>query len=55
MGHIIFGIFLLLMGCWGILAHWYQFLDLIWVLVPMALFLLGVEFLLAGIGGYRDT
>ena len=55
MGHIVFGIVLLLMGCWGILAHWYQFLDLIWVLVPMGLFLLGVEFLLAGVSGYRDT
>ena len=54
MGHILFGITLLLLGCWGIAAHWYQFLDLIWVLVPVGLFLLGIEFLFAGLSGYRD-
>jgi hypothetical protein len=55
MGHIFFGITLLLLGGWGIAAHWYQFLDLIWVLVPLGLFFLGIEFLFAGLSGHRDT
>ena len=31
MQHVIFGILLFLLGIWGIVSHWYQFLDLLWV------------------------
>ena len=53
MQHFIFGIFLLLLGIWGIVSHWYQFLDLLWVLVPMALLVGGIVSILAGVSGVQ--
>jgi hypothetical protein len=52
MTQIILGLVLLLLGLWGIVSHWYQFVDLLWVIVPMALLLGGVGALLGGIGSY---
>jgi hypothetical protein len=53
MQHVIFGVVLLLLGIWGIVAHWYQFLDLLWVLIPMALLVAGIVSVLAGVSGAR--
>jgi len=53
MQHVIFGIVLLLLGIWGVVAHWYQFLDLLWVLIPMALLVAGIVSVLAGVSGAR--
>ena len=53
MQHVIFGIVLLLLGIWGIVAHWYQFLDLLWVLIPMVLLVGGIVSILAGVSGIQ--
>jgi hypothetical protein len=52
MKHIIIGLVAITLGLWGIVLNWYQFLDLLWVLVPMAVLVGGVTALLAGIGNF---
>jgi hypothetical protein len=53
MQHVIFGILLLLLGVWGIVSHWYQFLDLLWVLIPLVLLVGGIVSILAGVSGVQ--
>jgi hypothetical protein len=48
--HIVVGLLLVILGWWGISENWYLFLDLVWVVVPMLLLLLGIVSLLAGLG-----
>jgi len=55
MKHIIIGLIAITLGVWGIVLNWYQFLDLLWVLVPMAAVVGGVIALLAGIGNFSKT
>jgi hypothetical protein len=52
MAHIIVGIVLFLLGLWGIVANWYSFLDMIWVIVPMLLILLGIVAIVSGINNF---
>ncbi|MBW1737266.1 MAG: hypothetical protein JRJ69_06850 [Deltaproteobacteria bacterium] len=52
MKHIIIGLVGIIVGLWGIALNWYQFLDLLWVLVPMAVLLGGIIALLAGISNF---
>jgi len=40
------------LGLWGIALNWYQFLDLLWILVPLAVLFGGIVALLAGIGNF---
>jgi hypothetical protein len=55
MQHLIFGILLSLLGIWGIVSHWYQFLDLLWVLIPMILLVGGIVSILAGVNGSQRS
>jgi len=52
MKHIIIGLVAITVGLWGIVLNWYQFLDLLWVLVPIAVLLGGIVALLAGISNF---
>jgi hypothetical protein len=52
MKHIIIGLVAIVVGLWGIVLNWYQFLDLLWVLVPIAVLLGGIIALLAGISNF---
>ena len=52
MKHIIIGLVAITVGLWGIVLNWYQFLDLLWVLVPMAVLLGGIVALLAGVSNF---
>lgn len=52
MGHIIVGLLGIVLGLWGIALNWYQFLDLLWILVPLAVLFGGIVALLAGIGNF---
>jgi hypothetical protein len=52
MKHIIIGLIAITLGLWGLVLNWYQFLDLLWVLVPMAAVVCGVIALLAGISNF---
>ena len=52
MKHIIIGLVGIILGLWGIALNWYQFLDFLWVLVPMAVLLGGIVSLLAGISNF---
>ncbi|GAF69682.1 unnamed protein product [marine sediment metagenome] len=52
MKHIIIGFVAIIVGLWGIVLNWYQFLDLLWVLVPIAVLLGGIVALLAGISNF---
>lgn len=52
MKHIIIGLVAIILGIWGIVLNWYQFLDLLWVLVPMAVLVGGVVALLAGVSNF---
>ena len=42
MKHIIIGFVGIILGLWGIALNWYQFLDLLWVLIPMAVLFGGI-------------
>jgi len=53
MKHIILGLIGISVGLWGIIVNWYQFLDLLWVLIPMALLGGGIVALLAGISNFK--
>ena len=55
MKHIIVGLIAITLGICGIVMNWYQFLDLLWVLLPMAAVGLGVVALLAGIGNFSKA
>lgn len=52
MKHIIIGLLAITLGIWGIVLNWYQFLDLLWVLIPLAAVVCGVIALLAGISNF---
>jgi succinate-acetate transporter protein len=52
MKHIIIGLLAITIGLWGIALNWYQFLDLLWVVVPMAVIVGGIIALLAGISNF---
>ncbi|MBW1675543.1 MAG: hypothetical protein JRJ79_02825 [Deltaproteobacteria bacterium] len=49
MKHIIIGLVAITLGLWGIVLNWYQFLDLLWVLVVLVG---GIVALLAGISNF---
>ncbi len=55
MKHIIIGLIAITLGLWGIVLNWYQFLDLMWVLVPLIAVVCGVIALLAGIGNFAKS
>ncbi len=55
MKHIIIGLLAITLGVWGIVLNWYQFLDLLWVLVPLAAFVCGVIALMAGISNFAKS
>ena len=52
MKHIIIGFLAITLGLWGIVLNWYQFLDFLWVLVPMAVLVGGIIALLAGVSNF---
>jgi hypothetical protein len=52
MKHIIIGIVAITLGLWGIALNWYQFLDLLWILVPMLVLLGGIIAMMAGISNF---
>ena len=52
MKHIIIGIIAITLGLWGIALNWYQFLDLLWILVPMLVLLGGIIAMMAGISNF---
>ncbi len=52
MKHIIIGLLAIALGLWGLVLNWYQVLDLLWVLVPMAVLVGGIIALLAGISNF---
>ena len=54
MKHIIIGIVAITLGLWGIALNWYQFLDLLWILVPMLVLLGGIIALMAGISNFSN-
>lgn len=51
MKHIIFGFVAIALGVWGIVGNWWAFLDLINVVIPVLLVLVGAVALAAGISG----
>ncbi|MBN2496105.1 MAG: hypothetical protein JXR96_16040 [Deltaproteobacteria bacterium] len=55
MQQLIFGALLLLLGVWGIVANWYQFLDMLWSLLSMALLVGGIVAILAGLNGFKRS
>jgi hypothetical protein len=55
MKHIIIGLLAITLGLWGIVLNWYQFVDLLWVLVPIAVLAGGIVALLAGISNFSKT
>jgi hypothetical protein len=55
MKHIIIGLIAITLGLWGIVVNWYQFVDLLWVLIPMLVLIGGIVALLAGISNFSDT
>jgi hypothetical protein len=55
MTHIIIGLILFLLGLWGIVANWYSFVDLVWVLLPMLLILGGIVAIISGINNFSKT
>ncbi len=55
MKHIIIGLLAITLGLWGIVLNWYQFVDLLWVLVPIAVLVGGIVALLAGISNFSKT
>ena len=54
MKHIIIGLVLVVLGLSGIAYNWYEFLDLLWVLLPMVALLGGIVALLAGISSFSS-
>jgi hypothetical protein len=55
MKHIIFGLLAIALGVWGIVRQWWAFLDLLNVVIPILLVLVGVVALAAGISGQLKT
>lgn len=55
MKHIIIGLLAITLGLWGIVLNWYQFVDLLWVLVPIVVLAGGIVALLAGISNFSKT
>ncbi|MBF0450793.1 MAG: hypothetical protein HQK75_08840 [Candidatus Magnetomorum sp.] len=55
MKHIIIGLIAITLGLWGIVVNWYQFVDLLWVLIPMVVLVGGIVALLAGISNFSDS
>jgi len=55
MKHIIIGLIAITLGLWGIVVNWYQFVDLLWVIVPMLVLVGGIVALLAGISNFSDS
>jgi len=55
MKHIIIGLVAITLGIWGIVLNWYQFVDLLWVLIPMLVLIGGIVALLAGISNFSDS
>ena len=52
MKQIIVGLIAIVIGLWGIALNWYQFVDLLRVLIPMAVLAGGIVALLAGISNF---
>ena len=52
--HIIIGLVLAVLGLAGIAYNWYLFLDLFWVLAPLAALVTGGVAILAGISKFRE-
>jgi hypothetical protein len=55
MKHIIIGLIAITLGLWGIVVNWYQFIDLLWVLIPMLVLIGGIVALLAGISNFSES
>lgn len=55
MKHIIFGLLAIALGVWGIVRNWWAFLDLVNVVIPILLLLVGAVGLAAGISGQLKT
>ncbi len=55
MKHIIFGLLAIALGVWGIVRNWWAFVDLLNVVIPILLVLVGVVALAAGISGQLKT
>ncbi|MBW2062378.1 MAG: hypothetical protein JRI95_12590 [Deltaproteobacteria bacterium] len=55
MKHIIIGFVGIIIGLWGIALNWYQFLDLLWILIPIAVLFGGIVALLAGISNFSKN
>ena len=55
MKHIIFGILAIALGLWGIVQNWWAFLDLVNVVLPILLVVLGAVALAAGISSQLKT
>ncbi|CAN2041905.1 Magnetosome protein MamI-g, greigite-specific [Candidatus Magnetomoraceae bacterium gMMP-15] len=55
MKHIIIGLIAITLGLWGIVLNWYRFIDLLWVLIPMAVLIGGIVALMAGISNFSKV
>jgi uncharacterized membrane protein HdeD (DUF308 family) len=51
---IVIGLVLFVLGAWGVVRNWYSFVDLIWVLGPMLLIVVGVVAIVSGINTYSS-
>jgi len=47
--NIIIGFIFIVLGAWGIMAHWWGFLDLLRVVLPSALVIVGIIAIIAGL------
>jgi len=47
--HVILGLIAISLGVWGITSHWWAFLDLMYVLLPVLLVIGGAIAITAGI------
>jgi len=49
MANIIIGFILVGLGVWGVVSHWWGFLDFLRVIIPLSLVGVGVIAVLAGL------
>ena len=47
--HVVLGVIAIFFGVWGIASHWWAFLDLMYVLMPVLLVIGGAIAVTAGI------
>ena len=51
--HAILGILAIILGLLGLSLSWYQFLDLVFVVLPVAVLIYGIIALMAGVESFK--